>query len=91
MKQPFCKPIVRTAATCFLIISITAICPSFCLAETNEPWPWSDGQDDNSLTLILLGDYNVQKRNDPADALVHALGIIKWYTLKISFLPACLE
>ena len=62
---------VRAASMWLLIISIVAVYPSFCLAETNGPWPWTGVYDDKSLTLLLLGDFNVQKRDDPTDALVH--------------------
>ena len=40
-------------------------------AQAQEPWPWSDSVEANDVTLLLLGDFNVQKREHPEDALVH--------------------
>ncbi len=70
MKNPLYTRTIGAQAVC-LMLSIAAVCPSICLAENNQPWPWTDSRDDNSVTLLLLGDFNVQKREDPADALVH--------------------
>ncbi|MBN1239357.1 MAG: CapA family protein [Gammaproteobacteria bacterium] len=41
-------------------------------ASAEDPWPWSDTSED-AVTLLLLGDFNVQKRDDPADALRHVV------------------
>jgi len=71
MINPFFRLTVNTVAMSFIIILITAISSSFCLAEANGTWPWTGGYDDNSITLLLLGDFNVQKRDDPTAALVH--------------------
>jgi hypothetical protein len=71
MKNSFYGRIIRTAFTYVFILLITASCSFFCMAETDGPWSWSDGHNDKSVTLLLLGDFNVQKREDPASALVH--------------------
>lgn len=71
MKNSLMKLTVRAAPLCILIMSFPAIHTLSCLAETNRPWPWIDGRDDGSVTLLLLGDFNVQKRDNPTDALVH--------------------
>ncbi|MEJ2245363.1 MAG: CapA family protein, partial [Acidobacteriota bacterium] len=71
MKNSSFRWTVRASLMWLLIISIVAVYPPICPAETNEPWPWIGGYDDKTLTLLLLGDFNVQKREDPADALVH--------------------
>jgi len=71
MINPFCRLAVKFTATSFLIIVIAAIGSSYCLAETNGPWPWAGEYDDESAALLLLGDFNVQKRDDPTEALVH--------------------
>jgi poly-gamma-glutamate capsule biosynthesis protein CapA/YwtB (metallophosphatase superfamily) len=62
---------VTEAAMCLFVILIIALCPSFCQAETDDPWPWTGKHDEKSVTLLLLGDFNVQKRDDPTTALVH--------------------
>jgi poly-gamma-glutamate synthesis protein (capsule biosynthesis protein) len=35
------------------------------------PWPWSGTTAPNSVTLLLLGDINVQKRAEPATVFTH--------------------
>lgn len=40
-------------------------------ASAEDPWPWSGELAQDSVTLLLLGDFNVQKRENPADALQH--------------------
>jgi hypothetical protein len=71
MKNSSCRWTVTPASMWLLIILVFAVYPSFCPAETDGSWPWTGGYEDKSSTLLLLGDFNVQKRDDPADALVH--------------------
>lgn len=40
-------------------------------ANAEDPWTWSSAQNDGAVSLLLLGDFNVQKRANPADALQH--------------------
>jgi poly-gamma-glutamate capsule biosynthesis protein CapA/YwtB (metallophosphatase superfamily) len=75
MRNPFCRRLAGIAATC-LLISIP-ICAPVCFSGTNGPWPWSKAADDDSVILLLLGDFNVQKREDPTDALVHVRDTLK--------------
>lgn len=39
-----------------------------CVAATDQAWPWTE---DSGVTLLLLGDINVEQRADPASAFVH--------------------
>jgi poly-gamma-glutamate capsule biosynthesis protein CapA/YwtB (metallophosphatase superfamily) len=71
MKSSLCRSIFSAAVLCLLVIPTAAVCPSFCLAQTDGPWPWAGKYDNRSVTLLLLGDFNVQKRDDPASALIH--------------------
>lgn len=50
-----------------LLLAILYISP----ALAQDPWPWAGGADSQSVTLLLVGDFNVQKRDNPVDALVH--------------------
>lgn len=65
------RSIFRAAAILLLITSIAAVYPSLGSAETDGPWPWTEEQEADAVTLLLLGDFNVQKRDDPTTALVH--------------------
>lgn len=74
--RPFMKNftrggIITVAAMCLLMISILALCPSLCQVQADGLWPWTGSHDEKSVTLLLLGDFNVQKRDDPTTALVH--------------------
>lgn len=40
-------------------------------ASAEDPWAWSGEVGDDAVTLLLLGDFNVQKREHPAEALEH--------------------
>lgn len=62
---------VSAVAMCLSIFLIASVCPTLCAAETDGPWPWTGGFDEKSVTLLLLGDFNVQKRADPTAAIVH--------------------
>jgi poly-gamma-glutamate synthesis protein (capsule biosynthesis protein) len=42
------------------------------IAATDEPWPWTEeSSSKGAVTLLLLGDINVEQRADPASAFVH--------------------
>jgi poly-gamma-glutamate synthesis protein (capsule biosynthesis protein) len=42
------------------------------IAATDPAWPWTeDSHDKGSVTLLLLGDINVEQRADPATAFSH--------------------
>jgi poly-gamma-glutamate synthesis protein (capsule biosynthesis protein) len=55
---------VRTviAIACFAIAAAAA---------SDGAWPWRGDFGNDAVTLLLVGDFNVQKRAKPADALVH--------------------
>jgi poly-gamma-glutamate synthesis protein (capsule biosynthesis protein) len=40
-------------------------------ASAQDPWPWRGEPAEDSVSLLLLGDFNVQKREYPHDALQH--------------------
>lgn len=40
-------------------------------SRAEDPWPWSGRTGEDAVTLLLLGDFNVQQREDPADALAN--------------------
>jgi poly-gamma-glutamate capsule biosynthesis protein CapA/YwtB (metallophosphatase superfamily) len=42
------------------------------VAATDQPWPWTEESGrTGAVTLLLLGDINVEQRADPASAFVH--------------------
>ena len=58
----------RALLSCYSIMGLMCY-PGQASAE--DPWPWSGELAADSVTLLLLGDFNVQQRENPADALVH--------------------
>ena len=56
------------------VVPIIALALLASPASAEDPWPWAGRTTDDDVTLLLLGDFNVQKRENPADALalVHA-------------------
>lgn len=42
-----------------------------CLPAADGPWPWSGSFNPRAVTLVLVGDINVQHRADPAGVFVH--------------------
>jgi len=55
-----------------LKVAIVTACAAICAAAAADgPWSWSGSYDNKTVTLLLLGDFNVQQRVDPTDALLH--------------------
>ena len=61
----------RTMPTVVLAACIVAMPFVPGAASAEDPWLWSGELPSDSVTLLLLGDFNVQKRTNPADALQH--------------------
>ena len=60
------RAIDRYLIFCLLLMALLHV-PQL---RAQDPWPWY-ATDEQDVTLLLLGDFNVQKRRRPADALVH--------------------
>jgi poly-gamma-glutamate synthesis protein (capsule biosynthesis protein) len=56
-------------------------------ANAEDPWPWRGELAEDSVTLLLLGDFNVQQRENPADALKH----VRWTLNEADLVYANLE
>ena len=41
------------------------------LYAADAPWPWAGSFAKDDVTMLLLGDVNVEQRTNPADAMVH--------------------
>lgn len=57
--------------TCVLGLSLLGLAAGCGPARADDPWPWQGDAAEDAVTLLLLGDFNVQKRDEPADALEH--------------------
>ncbi len=47
------------------------VCLMLCVAglyAADKGWPWAGSQNEKAVTILLLGDINIQQRADPADA-----------------------
>jgi poly-gamma-glutamate synthesis protein (capsule biosynthesis protein) len=47
------------------------------LLAADGPWPWSGSYNKDAVTILLLGDVSVEKRADPAAAMVHVRDTLK--------------
>jgi poly-gamma-glutamate capsule biosynthesis protein CapA/YwtB (metallophosphatase superfamily) len=69
------RPVARTPAASIQVflfgVSMLGLVYYGSQARAEDPWPWKGTPSEDTVTLLLLGDFNVQKRDDPADALVH--------------------
>jgi len=55
----------------FLLVILVQLFIGYSIdGQAETPWPWNTAIDGSSVTLLLLGDFNVQKRETPADALI---------------------
>lgn len=55
----------------FLRISIATICVVASLAAADAAWKWSGSYGDKAVSMLIIGDIQVQQRADPASAFVH--------------------
>jgi poly-gamma-glutamate capsule biosynthesis protein CapA/YwtB (metallophosphatase superfamily) len=44
------------------------LCVAAGLYAADKSWPWAGSQSQKAVTILLLGDINIQQRADPADA-----------------------
>ncbi|MBI2833807.1 MAG: hypothetical protein HYX76_05205, partial [Acidobacteria bacterium] len=51
--------------------AIATICLTAALAAAGGAWPWSGSYGDQAVSLLIIGDIQVQRRADPASAFVH--------------------
>ena len=47
------------------------------LQAADPPWPWAGSFGNNDVTVLLLGDVNVEQRADPAEAMIHVRETLK--------------
>jgi poly-gamma-glutamate synthesis protein (capsule biosynthesis protein) len=66
------KPIRRSCLLTFAIAGLAA-----GQAAADGPWPWTGSPGKQAVTLLLVGDINVQKRADPASVFVHVRETLK--------------
>lgn len=54
-----------------VLLAVTGVAVS-SIAAVDQAWPWTeDHGSEETVTLVLLGDINVEQRTDPASAFVH--------------------
>lgn len=50
---------------------VAALCLTISAFGADGPWPWYGADDGRAVTILLLGDVNVEKRSDPASSMEH--------------------
>lgn len=71
MYIPFFRNRFKTGLLALLLFPFSCFCLTACRSGSDQPWPWAGDTEDESAELLLLGDFNVQNRDNPADALIH--------------------
>ncbi|MBI3263847.1 MAG: CapA family protein [Acidobacteria bacterium] len=63
---------MTSAAWCrFRLIFIVSICLVAGLAAADGGWKWSGTYGEKAVTLLIIGDVDIQRRADPTTAFVH--------------------
>src|SRR5262245_24991030 len=57
---------LRNAALAVSVLSIVAI-----LGAADAGWKWSGSYSANAMTMLIIGDIDIQKRADPTTAFTH--------------------
>jgi poly-gamma-glutamate capsule biosynthesis protein CapA/YwtB (metallophosphatase superfamily) len=52
-------------------ISIVALCAVAVLVASDSAWRWSGAYGDSALSMVIIGDIDIQLRADPTSAFVH--------------------
>lgn len=60
---------MRTLRCVVLVVAISSI--SVGLAAREAAWRWSGSYGQNSVTMLIIGDIDIQRRADPTTAFVH--------------------
>ncbi len=67
---------------------IVALCLPVAAQEAGsqsvEPWPWIDPPGAESITLLLMGDTNIQNRADPGNAYQYVLPTLQAADLRFT-------
>ena len=75
----------RRFLTLFFIV---ALCLPVAAQEAGgqsvEPWPWIDPAGAESITLLLMGDTNIQNRADPGNAYQYVLPTLQAADLRFT-------
>jgi poly-gamma-glutamate capsule biosynthesis protein CapA/YwtB (metallophosphatase superfamily) len=71
MKGLAARPYSASVNAFLYCVSLLALTCYNSQASAEDPWPWTGAASEDAVTLLLLGDFNVQKRENPADALEH--------------------
>jgi poly-gamma-glutamate synthesis protein (capsule biosynthesis protein) len=61
------KPTSRNVLS--IVLAGLTVAPGLFAAD--DAWKWSGGYSDDAVEMLILGDIQVQKRQDPASAFVH--------------------
>ena len=71
MNTPTGRGLSSASTAMLYTASILGLAAWLGRASAEDAWPWSGETSEDAVTLLLLGDFNVQKRDDPTDALRH--------------------
>ena len=64
-------------------LALLVLCVAVSLQAADKPWPWVGAEGNDAVTMLLLGDINIQKRADPAAALVNVQATLQKRGLRV--------
>ncbi len=75
--NPFYQEINVGHLTTYLIMLFSCLSTSV-FAQPDGPWPWvNSASQSDEVSILLMGDMNLQHRDDPADAFEHFMPTLK--------------
>jgi poly-gamma-glutamate capsule biosynthesis protein CapA/YwtB (metallophosphatase superfamily) len=54
-----------------LAMSMTAICGAIALGAGDAAWKWAGAYRDSAVSMLIIGDIDIQRRADPTTAFTH--------------------
>src|SRR5262249_25031855 len=53
------------------VVVVAVLSSAGLLAAADPPWKWSGSSPSNAMTMLIIGDIDIQRRADPTTAFVH--------------------
>ena len=58
-------------------MALAALCLAATLSATDAAWKWTGSDGDKAVTMLIIGDIDIQRRADPTTAFVHIGATLK--------------
>src|SRR5437870_2642583 len=58
-------------------IALAALCLAVTLGATDAAWKWAGSYGDKAVSMLIIGDIDIQLRDDPTTAFAHIGATLK--------------